>query len=199
VESLVAGPPGLGPRKVREVILDIGVDIGKRRLAVGCPETQQSWSIDLKKPGLRGGELQKLSYWLRNIVLPGLAVPPEHVNVWVEATYVGSHVLNIATALGLAETIGVVQAAAPWRECHTIGQSTWKAGALGNGSVGKEYVALWLAENHPLLFVLCIADNAKPDQDRIDAMCIGLYGMMRSNGTIPEPAAKPKKKRKKKT
>ena len=172
-------------------MIDIGVDVGKRRLSFGSPMTSQVFSIDLKKPGDRAIELSTMSRWVRNVAIPGFGYSPSEISLWIEAAYVGTKVLNISTAMGLAETIGVVQSSAQWGMSEVIGTSTWKSAALGNWHADKDFVAKWLEEFYPDLFDICHS------QDEIDALCIGIYGTMRADGRVAAPVHKPKKRKKK--
>jgi Holliday junction resolvasome RuvABC endonuclease subunit len=142
--------------------------------------------MDLKKPGQRDEELRLMSAWLKETI-------PTKARLWVEMPYLSNGPgANQTVTIGMAETVGIVQAAAPWTEVHMVGQSTWKSQVCGNGRMKKDEVSMWLLDNHPYLFALCGGN-----QDQMDAMCIGLYGMLRSNGEI-EPPVKTKKKARKK-
>jgi hypothetical protein len=175
-------------------MINVGVDIGMRRLAVGSPTRMWSKAIDLKNPGDRYVELNKLTDWLLDSLRADLGIGPDAVNLWIEASYVGNKVQNIHTALSLAETIGAIQGIAEWGRCEVIGQSTWKAQVCGHGNLDKQEVLEWLWYNHQDMFDLCEAN-----QDRIDAMCIGIYGDLRMAGYIDPPVHKPKKRKKRAT
>lgn len=164
---------------------DVGVDVGKRRLAIGWPAACKSYNIDLKKIGVRNVELLNLSEWIAQTL-------PFDVHLWIEMPYLSNGPgANQTTTIGMAETVGVVKAAAPWAEVTLVGQSTWKAQVCGNGRFGKDEVAAWLLMYYPALW-----DLTDGNEDQIDAMCIGLYGKMRSEGLIQPPVKKPRKKRK---
>ena len=167
--------------------MDVGVDIGVRRIALGWPERKRSEAVDLgKKVGIRHKELQALTCWM------GLQLPAE-VNLWIEQPYLSNGPgANQTTTIKMAELVGAIKVAHPWYQVILVGQSTWKAQVCGNGRAEKDEVALWLSVNHPDLYAKCVMD-----QDQIDAMCIGLYGMMRTSGQV-QPPVKAKKKRKRK-
>ena len=165
--------------------LDIGIDIGKRRLALGWPYAKQSASIDLNKPGIRSQELSLLASWLRE------TIPSINVRLWIETPYASHGKAGSQAGLDLSETVGMIMAAAAWDQVTMVGQSTWKARVCGSGKLQKLEVADWLAINHPDLF-----EKTMDDEDRIDAMCIGLYGKMRSEGLVLPPVKTPRKKRK---
>ena len=167
--------------------VDIGVDVGKRRLALGWPYQERSLVIDLKKVGVRASELYSLSGWMTQVI-------PEDVRLWIEQPYLSNGPgANQTVTIGMAETVGAVQSAREWKQVTMVGQSTWKAQVCGNGRASKEEVALWLETNEPELYDLCCGD-----QDRIDAMCIGLYGRLRSTGVIEAPVKAKKRPRKRK-
>ena len=168
--------------------VDIGVDIGVRRIALGCPTSGLSYAVDLgKKPGIRYQELYQLAAWVGQVFpIPGL------IHLWVEQPYLSNGPgRNQNTTIAMAEVVGAIKAAAEWGQVDLVGQSTWKAQVVGDGRADKEEVALWLKTRHRDLYAKCALD-----QDQMDAMCIGLYGMMRTSGEIPAPPPKKAKKRK---
>ena len=170
-------------------MIDVGVDIGVRRIALGLPGWGNSCAVDLgKRIGVRHRELYHLAGWMSQVLpIPG------NIHLWVEQPYLSNGPgKNQNTTIKMAELVGAIKAAAEWGEVTLVGQSTWKAQVCGNGRTEKDEVALWLSANHPDLYAKCVMD-----QDRIDAMCIGLYGMMRTSGLVQAPV-KAKKKRKRK-
>jgi Holliday junction resolvasome RuvABC endonuclease subunit len=174
-------------------MIDIGVDIGIRRLAIGVPMYNHAYHCDLEKPGVweRDQELRTMTQWLREIVNLYLYVPAKDIHLWVEQPFLSNGgKSNQTTTIAMAETVGAVQAAMLWGSVNIVSQSTWKAQVCGNGRLDKLQVGDWLAMHHPGLSDICSG------QDEVDAMCIGLYGIGRSSGEILAPVAKPKKKRK---
>ena len=169
-------------------MIDVGVDIGVRRIALGIPHLRLTHAVDLgKKIGVRHRELYHLSGWMSQ------ALPvPGAVRLWIETPFMSNGPkANQTTTIKMAEVVGAIKAAGEWAAVDLVGQSTWKAQVCGNGRAEKEDVWAWLEVNHPELFANCLSD-----QDRMDAMCIGLYGMMRSSGQVQPPAPKKPKKRK---
>jgi hypothetical protein len=156
----------------------LGVDFGMRRIALGSPDPPFSDHLDLKKPGDRQTEVHRLTRFLRG---QGLG---HATTIWIEHPFVGRGNANIATAISLGETVGVIRAARLWAQVQVVHQSTWKSGlfGVGHGGADKDEIAAWLAEHHPQLFAACLGN-----QDRMDAMCIGLYGKLRASGDIPPP------------
>ena len=169
-------------------MIDVGVDIGVRRIALGLPYLGLSHAVDLgKKVGIRNRELFHLAGWMSQV----LAVPG-NIHLWIEQPYLSNGPgRNQNTTISMAEVVGAIKSAAEWGDVTLVGQSTWKAKVVGAGVASKEDVSDWLHEQHPQMFV-----NCNGDQDQMDAMCIGLYGMLRSCGQIGPPAPKKRKKRK---
>jgi Holliday junction resolvasome RuvABC endonuclease subunit len=167
---------------------DVGIDVGSRRLAIGWAGREEAYAINLdsKNRWARASELRILSTWLRETL-------PDDVRLWVERPFLSNGPRrNQNTTISMAETVGVIQAARSWNSVTLIGQSTWKKGACGNGVMSKDEVALWLKTNYLELWRKCLGD-----QDRMDAMCISIYGMLRTGGLIEPPVPAPKKRKKK--
>ena len=169
-------------------VIDVGVDIGVRRIALGLPQLGLSHAVDLgTKVGIRNVELYHLSGWMSQ-VLP----VPGNIHLWIETPFMSNGPkANQTTTIKMAEVVGTIKSAGEWAEVTLVGQSTWKAQVCGSGKTDKEGVAQWLFDHRPELYPKCRAD-----QDRIDAMCIGLYGMMRTSGQVQPPVSKKRKKRK---
>jgi Holliday junction resolvasome RuvABC endonuclease subunit len=156
---------------------DVGIDIGKRRLAYGWPAWELAGSFDLGKATgrSRDWELRMMQRWLRTAV-------PDGIQLWLDQSYAGP---NIAVAQSLSETIAAVMTAQAWvLPPLLVHSSTWKAAVVGNSQASKVEVMDWLTDHYPLLAVSCHTE------DEIDAMVIGLYGQMRSNGDVLPPASK---------
>lgn len=161
----------------------IGCDYGMRRVAVASASQQVAMAFTCLSLD-RGKELAMISRWyLAHAPLPG--------HLWIEGAIQGGN-KNVQTTVKLAATQGAIMAAHVGGPVSIISVSSWKAGTCGNGNASKEYVALWLAEAYPELYLAC-----HDDQDQIDAMCMSLYGMMRASGEIVEPPQKNKKRKKK--
>lgn len=87
--------------------------------------------------------------------------------VYVEEPVVGP---GIRASLQVAQTAGAVMSRVP-RHGDWVPVTSWKKEVIGRGNVGKVDVAKWLRSSHPTY-----ADQCGRNQDRIDAVCIGLYG-----------------------
>ena len=163
---------------------DVGIDIGKRRIAFGWPAWHMSDSFDLgKKPGpSRDWELRHMQHWLNRYI-------PDGARLWIDQAFPGH---SVAAAMDLAETISAVRTAQDWvNPPVVVHSSTWKSAVLGNHLASKEEMLEWLTDTHPLLALQCATE------DEVDAMIIGLYGTMRSNGHVPPPGPRRRRTRKK--
>lgn len=163
----------------------VGMDFGKRRLAIGWPYWCFTAVIDMDKYGWhRSLELKQLREY-------SVARLPADVIIWGETPYLSGGVAsNPTTTADLAMSIGAVQSAQKWAGFETIAPNTWKAAVVGNGHATKDEIQAWLLEHHPELAAAC-----NGDENAYDAMCIGLYGIMRETGEVPPPTKKPRKKR----
>lgn len=172
----------------------VGVDVGVRRLAMACPD--QGWSdyVDLGRQHGRNDhfarheELSYLKDWCWSAMVDWDCDVRE-VDLVIERT-TASHATTAATGEAMNQTIGVVLAADDWRSATLVAQSTWKAQLLGYGHADKEDINAWLRLSAPALHAICSTE------DEVDAMCIGLYGVMLHDGVIEVPA--PKKRARKK-
>jgi len=163
--------------------IDVGIDIGKRRLAYSWPYWGMTEYVDLGKPGMRrDAELRLMRDWLRTKL-------PSGVQLWIDRPL--AHV-GADAAEGQAETIAAVLTAVDWVHAPIrVYSSTWKSQIVGNHHAAKDDLRDWLIENHPALAVQCITE------DQCDAMILGLYGKGRSDGEIlPPDVRKPTRRRK---
>jgi len=174
--------------------VNIGIDVGMRRLAVASWDLGFAKSFELKaptpaKPANRANELNQLGRWLWDVLMDH-QVQPQHVVAWVERSYVGNSVGNPATALALAETVGMVLSTVLWGRAERVDASTWKMNLLGpgHGHASKGEVSLWLSLEWPQLYQLCETEDEK------DAMCISLYGQMRHDGKVGPPTKSARKR-----
>lgn len=160
----------------------VGIDLAKRRIAIGWPYWGMAASLDFgKKPGNRNAELVAMRLWLVSKI-------PSGAHLWIEKTTIHGSGAATLSAEGLAETRGMVLSASPWAGHDDVGQSTWKAQVVGNGHASKDDVELWLRTEHPDLRAACSTE------DEVDAMCVGIYGTMRMGGTIDPPSPKAKRR-----
>lgn len=139
-----------------------GIDLGKRRIAVACPEAMALVEVEVDISWPRWRQLQVLGEWIR--LLP-IAV---HDTVMIESPIQGKS-RNVQVGLAIAGTVGAVQSnlAAP---STLVAPSSWKAYVVGYGSADKSEVAAWLRESSPTLALACSS------QDLIDACCIAYSG-----------------------
>lgn len=94
-------------------------------------------------------------------------------SIWVEDVLVGN---NRKYSLALAETKGALLGALshlrPVTDIRTVNVKEWKREIVGNGNAGKDTVMNYMVATHPAYAAQCDGD-----QDRIDATCVGLYGL----------------------
>ena len=165
---------------------DVGIDVGMRKLAYGWPAWKQSQEIHIT-PGkhTRSQELAMLSKWVADRIPPG-------VRLWIETPYVSNgSARNPTTSLHMAETVSAILTAQPWDvEPQYVAPNTWKAAVVGNGNAPKAEVGLWLSNYDLDLYAAC-----EDDENRVDAMCIGLYGQKRTLGVVLPPGNYRKRRR----
>ena len=157
---------------------DIGIDIGTHRLAYGWPYWTMAASVDLSRHKPKGQsrdtELRTLQAWLVRYI-------PTGAQLWIDQPFAGQG--NVATAQSMSETVSAVLTAQDWAVPPVVvHQSTWKVATVGDPHANKAATHAWLSEHYPHLAVVC------DTEDEVDAMVIGLYGQMRSNGQVNAPA-----------
>lgn len=171
---------------ITDNIIDVGIDIGMRRLAYSWPSYRLSGAIDLgRQKGLsRDAELRMLQDWL-------ITKLPVGVRLWIDQAYAQA---SIATAQRLSETIAAVYTAQDWIISPIlVHSSTWKSQVIGNHMAGKDELRSWLEQERPDLY------RPAMTEDEVDATIIGLYGKGRADGRILPPEPKKPKKRKVRT
>lgn len=151
-----------------------GVDLGGRKAAVSIFEDgKMTQVVSLEVPiSYRARELRTLGEWCFGYL--------KVCNyVFVEEALIGR---NVRSSLQVAQTAGAVMAGLggilPIRSYY-VEVKKWKKELIDNGNAGKEVVAQWLLMKHPAYAALCGSN-----QDRIDATCIGLYGVRVANRSV---------------
>lgn len=146
-----------------------GVDLGGRKAAVSIFVDGEMTNVaDLTVPkSARALELRTLAEWsFGYLKVCDL--------VMIEEPQVGR---GVRASLQVAQTCGAVMATlggTPWsHRSDWVPVATWKKEVCGKGNLDKKAVATWLESSHPAYAALCGAN-----QDRIDATCIGLYGVL---------------------
>lgn len=143
-----------------------GVDLGVRKVAVSLfhdGNIDRVQHLVVPKTS-RAQELRTLSQWVWMFTR-------RCDSVFIEEPLVGR---NTRTSLMISQTAGAVMSAlaAHVQYLDLVPVGTWKKAVLSNGSMDKPGIASWLTENYPSYSSLCDGN-----QDRIDATCIGLYGV----------------------
>lgn len=171
-------PEGKG--SIREVIW--GVDVGMRRLAFVCPETEECHEIRLRPTTSATNRHQLvLADWITE------TIPPGHT-LWVESAIQGK-ARNVQTTVKIAMTVGTVLGT--YRgEAYEVAISSWKKAVIGHGGADKPAVQEWLEHNRPSLAAAC-----QDSEDLRDAACVGIYGQLRAAGTVEAPSRVPRRRR----
>lgn len=152
----------------------MGIDLGVRKVAYSI------WEDDL----LQGTEAHDSVATSRQLELMDCAdfiyeavhhVRPDYV--FIEDTLVGN---NVKYSIKLSQMMGAVLLRLAEIEqeigesfTYQVNVSTWKKEVIGKGNAKKELVQQYLYERDSAYSVLCGSD-----QDRIDAACIGYYGVL---------------------
>ena len=148
-----------------KVDLVVGVDIGMRSVALSVFENGLLTNIEVgsvPQTALRGDELFFLAQKLRWLGEDGITTYVE------EPPMAGPQ--NKRTFLHLGQTCGMILSVCS--EAHLVPVSTWKKQVVGAGNATKDDVAHWLLAHSASYHALCDGD-----QNRVDAICIGLYGV----------------------
>lgn len=102
--------------------------------------------------------------------------------MFIEEAMIGK---GVRASLQVAQMSGAVlnQIAAirPDLNPTLIPVDSWKKLVIGKGGVSKERVSEWLEQHHESWFKQCLFERPRAgttiNQDRVDAICIGLYGV----------------------
>lgn len=141
-----------------------GVDLGKNKAAVSvfvAEDLTAVTHVELPPTGARAGNLAVLADFVAQATIACDVV-------YIEEALVGR---NVRQSLWIAQTVGAVLAALN-AEAREIPVARWKAEVVQKGNATKEEVRDWLARHYP-----AYAEQCQGNQDRIDAVCIGLYGV----------------------
>lgn len=155
-----------------------GVDYGKRRVAVSCPE--RGWVRAYKVPeSTPAREQHQLAVWVSSQVHIGHTL-------FVESP-IGGAAGNLQTLASMAMVAGAIASHLADCRVELVAPSSWKKDVCGHGGLDKAGVAAWLRENRPDLWEqVPVSPRGKPDQDCIDAVCLGLYrGGLEGDGRVP--------------
>lgn len=141
-----------------------GVDLGGRKAAISLFRDGHLVDVaHLEIPrSRRSQELRTLGHWSWTVL-------KECDYIFVEEALVGR---GVRASLQVTQSVGAVLASLGDLRVDLVPVKTWKKELTGNGNASKEDVAKWLQTNYPSYASAC-----GPNQDRIDATCIGLYGI----------------------
>ena len=141
-----------------------GIDLGVRKSAYSIfVNGKMTHCADLTVlQHNRNRELSRLAWWTRE----SLKVCEFIV---IEEPLVGR---SVRASLQIAQTAGAIMTMFPETRTELVPVSTWKKEVCGKGNADKQFVRKWLEAEHPSYAALCGCN-----QDRVDAACIGLYGV----------------------
>jgi Holliday junction resolvasome RuvABC endonuclease subunit len=157
----------------------IGIDVGARRIAWSVfagNQLERVQHFELKPSGNRAEELHTCSSVIRDAV-----VIHDPDAVFIEEPYIGR---GTRASLQLAQMAGAVLAAigaSTTLNPVLVPVDTWKKQVLGKGGINKEGICAWLEANHGDWLDRCryVSPTGlhKINQDRVDAICVGLHGV----------------------
>lgn len=142
-----------------------GVDLGARKVAISLFVDGELASVDSLEvlKATRSRELRTLAEWAQFKLKPAQFV-------MVEEPLIGR---GVRASLQVAQTAGAVLSYLPYTtQSDLVSVTAWKKEICGKGNADKEFVSNWVKSSHPSYSALCGAN-----QDRIDALCIGLYAV----------------------
>lgn len=159
-------------------VKSVGIDLGSKKI---------SWSVFVGDDLVEVDHLEvPKTYRAKEIgkLLQAIERPLIGANVvLIEEPLVGR---AVRSSLLLAQTAGGVLADA-YRYCpdahiDLVDNNTWKKAIVGKGGSDKEAISQWLETEHEDWFTeWCVYDRPKAgrtvQQDRVDAICIGLYAV----------------------
>lgn len=143
----------------------VGIDLGKNKAALSRfvdGELDFVGHTEIHPDHHRGSALDIISAWCRMWT-------QDADMIFIEEPLVGR---NVRGSLQIAQTAGAVMSRNPDKPIYLVPVSSWKKEVLGAGNADKSSVSTWLDSHHPAYAVRC-----GTNQDRIDAVCIGLYGV----------------------
>ena len=143
----------------------IGVDLGGRKAAVAVYADGQLVKVDAHatEPVFsRPNQLASVALWVAQQTMNA-------DQIFIEEPIIGR---GVRASIQVIQMGGAVLSELIGRSVHMIPVGNWKKTILGKGDASKEHVKAWLESAHPEYAILC-----QGDQDRIDAICIGLYGV----------------------
>ncbi len=156
----------------------IGIDLGIRKAAYATWDTDgrdnhcellHTGAYEVR-PQLRHDELRMVRNWTAEMVSHSIIAEPE-VLVFIEEPLIGN---NRKYSMNVAMTYGAVlsELALLSVQVFSVNVQKWKAGTVGKGNATKDEVKNYIAVVNSSYPALC-----GYDQDRIDAACIGLFGV----------------------
>ena len=145
----------------------LGIDLGIRKIAIAAFDkgvlVDAASFVSVAED--RAFQLRELS-----LIAQSLAILHHAEAAWIEDTLVGN---NRKYSLQLTELKGAVMSSLFTLDVRTVNVQTWKREVVGNAHASKDQVRDYIHVTHGAYAPLC-----GDDQDRYDATCIGLYGLL---------------------
>lgn len=158
--------------------MNVGVDLGTRRIALACPEAGFAFSTKHNARQKRDYPTEwDAGYSLGRQSFIALANSPAFelgdVTFYFERPMAFK---SVKTAIGQAFSAGAVfSSLRPYGPCVELSNTTWKKELVGHGNADKDRCRDWLQTHHPAL-----AETCGQDQDLVDAHCIALWSDLAS-------------------
>lgn len=160
--------------------MNVGLDLGTRRVAAACPQLGLAFSLSIDNARMRrdypsesdaGYAMgRQLAILLMNHTP---YIEPGSLRFRFERPMA---VMSIKTAIGQAFSAGaLLSQLVPYGHATECSNSQWKKELIGHGRADKDTIRAWLASHHPALAEVC-----GEDQDLVDAHCIALWAELAS-------------------
>jgi len=149
----------------------IGIDLGVHKIALAV-FTEDELSVThsyVSDAPMRDVQLLELGHYAL-----GIAHLHDVDQVWVEEPLLGNnHKYSLAIAETKGAILGSISHLRPNVDIQTVNVQRWKKTVIGRGNATKEQIRDYIDVTHSAYAPLCDGD-----QDRYDATCIGIYGLL---------------------
>lgn len=144
----------------------VGVDLGGRKIACAVFDNGYLTRVHARSLPATIPRGQALSVLAWDVVAQTATTD---VVFYIEEPLVGR---GVRASLQIAQTAGALLATINKTPAHLVPVATWKKAVVGRGNADKLLVKSWLESHYPAYAQMC-----EGNQDKIDAVCIGLYGV----------------------
>ena len=161
----------------------VGVDLGIRKLAYSIWRGGELTAVGAveSKAGMRQDELFEVADYLHQALYELVEIQKANVLVVIEEPLIGN---NRKYSMKIAQTYGAVLASLAMVDANPedgtlevleVNVGTWKKQVIGDGHADKESIRNYIRVVNQRYSDLC-----GYDQDKYDAACVGLYGVLLS-------------------